>query len=211
LLLLTAASVALNGFLIARVESSPSRPTLVPDAAAIVPPAATPNWHALAPGLQLSRAQVRTAPATPRAVPHRVKARAHRAASAVRHDRKVHAQRPISKQKRDRRVTARDDRAPGAAAPGRGMATGAGQIVRWKPVRGASYYNLVLWRDGRRVLDLWPSSSYAVVPKSRPLHGRLVVGRYLWFVYPGFGAKASRHYGTLAQSGTLVVANTEGD
>jgi hypothetical protein len=73
------------------------------------------------------------------------------------------------------------------------------QTIRWAQVRGATYYDLVLWRDGKRVLDLWPTSARVL------LHDRLAPGRYRWFVYPGFGAKASQRYGSLAGSGMFVI------
>jgi hypothetical protein len=83
-------------------------------------------------------------------------------------------------------------------------------VVTWKSVSGATYYNLILWLDGKRVLDLWPASSRALVPKRvsyRGAHHRLQPGRYLWFVYPGYGSKASRKYGKLAWTGVLLVTN----
>jgi hypothetical protein len=70
--------------------------------------------------------------------------------------------------------------------------------VTWSAVRGASYYDLVLWRDGRRVLDLWPRTP-------RQALATLVPGRYLWFAYPGFGSRAAGRFGPLAASGSLVV------
>jgi len=96
-----------------------------------------------------------------------------------------------------------------AAARERLSMKGAAPSVRWKPISSATYYNLVLWRDGKRVLDLWPTSPHAVLPRnwsSRGAHHRLLAGRYLWFVYPGLGAKASREYGALAGSGVVLVA-----
>jgi hypothetical protein len=80
--------------------------------------------------------------------------------------------------------------------------------LRWNAVAGATYYNLVLWRDGKRVLDLWPTSPRVVLPTTSVNHGpqaRLSPGRYLWFVYPGFEAKPARQYGALAGTGVLVV------
>jgi hypothetical protein len=81
--------------------------------------------------------------------------------------------------------------------------------LQWKEVTQATYYNVVLWRDGKRVLDLWPSSARAVMPTTTSVgnepHARLSPGRYLWFVYPGFGARPARHYGALAASGVFVV------
>jgi hypothetical protein len=92
---------------------------------------------------------------------------------------------------------------PVHAAGGRAL-----RRLQWNAVAGATYYNLVLWRDGKRVLDLWPTSPRVVVPTTsvnhRPL-ARLSPGRYLWFAYPGFGAKPAQKYGALAGTGVLVV------
>jgi hypothetical protein len=88
------------------------------------------------------------------------------------------------------------------------VATRARRTLRWGSVANASYYNLVLWRDGKRFLDLWPTLSHVVLPTASVENGaqvRLTPGRYLWFAYPGFGPKASQRYGALAGSGVLVV------
>jgi hypothetical protein len=85
--------------------------------------------------------------------------------------------------------------------------------LRWNPVAGATYYNLVLWRDGKRILDLWPSTPRVVVPSTSVDYApqrRLSPGRYVWFVYPGFGAKRARQYGALAGTGVLVVPTQGG-
>jgi len=85
--------------------------------------------------------------------------------------------------------------------------------LRWKPVRDATYYDLVVWREGKRVLDLWPVRASASVRIDSHRHSsaaRLGPGRYLWFVYPGFGAKSSHRYGAPTQRGTLVVAVDKG-
>jgi hypothetical protein len=82
------------------------------------------------------------------------------------------------------------------------------KTLRWNAVTDATYYDVVLWRDGKRLLDLWPVSPTVDFPTAQVNHGsqaRLSPGRYLWFVYPGLGAKSSRRYGSLAASGVLVV------
>jgi hypothetical protein len=85
-------------------------------------------------------------------------------------------------------------------------ADGAVQTITWQPVAGATYYDLVVWQDGRRVLDLWPTAAAVSVPQSASDQSDgLEAGHYLWFAYPGFGAKASRQYGALAGSGAFVV------
>jgi hypothetical protein len=86
-------------------------------------------------------------------------------------------------------------------------ADGSVQTITWQPVAGATYYDLVVWQNGRRVVDLWPTAAAASVPLNVSDRGGdgLGAGHYLWFAYPGFGAKSSKQYGALAGSGVLVV------
>jgi hypothetical protein len=86
-------------------------------------------------------------------------------------------------------------------------AAGAVQTITWRPVAGATYYDLVVWQDGRRVLDLWPTAAAVSVPRNAndERGDGLGAGQYLWFAYPGFGAKSSKQYGALAGSGAFVV------
>ena len=52
-------------------------------------------------------------------------------------------------------------------------------VLTWKPQKGSAYYNLQLYRNGKRVLVVWPSqASY------RPPAGVLKPGAYVWFVWP---------------------------
>lgn len=72
--------------------------------------------------------------------------------------------------------------------------------LRWRPVPGASFYNVIFWRDGVRALDLWPRTTSVRVPD-----GRLEPGVYQWFVYPSFEKRGSRRYGQVAARGTVRV------
>jgi len=101
-----------------------------------------------------------------------------------------------------RKATRRVSAHPTAAAPR------AVQPLRWNAVTDATYYDVVLWRGGKRLLDLWPVAPTVDLSTAQVNHGsqtRLSPGRYLWFVYPGVGAKSSRRSGALAASGVLVV------
>ena len=75
----------------------------------------------------------------------------------------------------------------------------ASGMLRWRAVQGAAFYNVIFWRDGSRVLDLWPTKATVRVPS-----GRLAPGRYQWFVYPAFG-KTGRRYGKVVARGTVRV------
>jgi hypothetical protein len=80
--------------------------------------------------------------------------------------------------------------------------------LSWKLVAGASYYNVIVWRKAQRVLDLWPSVNRVLLPESWTHQGKsrtLSPGRYLWFVYAGFGARADARYGEPVQGGILVI------
>jgi hypothetical protein len=92
--------------------------------------------------------------------------------------------------------------APGRVADMRGeRATApAGVLVRWKRVPGAGFYNMIVWRDGVRVLDLWPHKAAVRVPREK-----LEPGTYLWFVYPSFKTEDGRRFGELAKSGKFSV------
>src|SRR5919201_1223460 len=190
LLLLAAASLALNGVFIAHARSSVARPTLGP---------AVPHLGRVAATGALASA------AGSRSQPGRIR----RIRRALDHRRPVHAHPNRPRRQRVGSRVAAAKHAPRHVAAARGVEANATvQSVRWGAVPGATYYDLVMWRNGTRVLDLWPTSLHVVLPRDgrhRGAHRRLVAGRYLWFAYPGFGAKASRRYGPLAQGGVLVV------
>lgn len=96
-----------------------------------------------------------------------------------------------------------------SGSAGSGVTLGGGTaVVHWSPVPSATYYDLVLWRDGKRVLDLWPETATATLSATRTLDGArkgLRPGRYLWFAYPGLGSRATRRYGEMAASGSVVI------
>ena len=75
------------------------------------------------------------------------------------------------------------------------------QLFRWRAIPNATYYNIQLWRGGRKVLTSWPHRSTLRLPatwKSRGHRYRLTAGYYTWFVWPGFGPRANGSYGDLA-------------
>jgi hypothetical protein len=75
-------------------------------------------------------------------------------------------------------------------APAPRAVTGARPVLRWTPVRGARYYNVQLFRRGRKVLSRWPRTARYHVPK-------LARGTYAWYVWPGKGPRRANRYGAL--------------
>jgi hypothetical protein len=81
-------------------------------------------------------------------------------------------------------------------------------MLTWTPVRGATYYNVQLYRQGAKVLSMWPAHARLQVPRKWRFDGhryRLRPGRYRWFVWPGFGKRSAAHYGHRIGAGTFVA------
>jgi hypothetical protein len=204
LLTLAAASLAFNGFWLAQALGSGTSPSA--QAAYIPSLASNARWSDAA-----SSRTGTTDAMPPPPVPHTLGAGfrlSYESVGGSRHragtgSAQSNARRPSNSVLRPKR------RALSAVVKPTGGAGGpAMQSLQWKAVAGATYYNLVLWRDGKRILDLWPTSPRVVVHGASVNYGpraRLSPGRYLWFEYPGFGTKPARHYGALAGSGVLVV------
>jgi hypothetical protein len=96
---------------------------------------------------------------------------------------------------------------PGSQRPGRRLlappaaavlTAGEPVLLRWTPVRRARYYNVQLFRAGRKILSAWPSKPrYRLKPswRYRGDRYRLTPGRYRWVVWPGYGPRARADYG----------------
>ena len=81
-------------------------------------------------------------------------------------------------------------------------------MLTWTPVRGATYYNVQLYRQGAKVLSMWPAHASLKVPRTWRFDGhryRLRPGRYRWFVWPGFGKRSAGRYGHRIGAGTFVA------
>jgi hypothetical protein len=80
-------------------------------------------------------------------------------------------------------------------------------VLRWAPTSNASYYNVVVWYGGKRVLDIWPRQPHVEFPHVWNYRGkayRLELGRYLWFVYPYLGRRGEGRFVGLTQHGVLL-------
>jgi hypothetical protein len=72
--------------------------------------------------------------------------------------------------------------------------------LSWKAHKGTAYYNLQLFRNGKRVLVAWPSRT-----SFRPVR-TLEAGTYVWYVWPAVRHKgASPTFGALIGRATFVV------
>jgi hypothetical protein len=85
-------------------------------------------------------------------------------------------------------------------APGPGAIVDAATppLLRWTPVRGARYYNVQLFRDGRKIMSAWPTRARLQLKRSWSNGGtrvRFGAGTYRWLVWPGRGARSKADYG----------------
>ena len=97
---------------------------------------------------------------------------------------------------------------PALLAPRPGTTVRRPPLLRWTAVRGARYYNLQLYRDGRKVLSVWPREPRLRLPARWRFAGAdraLDSGRYRWYVWPGFGERALRRFGARLGPRSFVV------
>jgi hypothetical protein len=70
-------------------------------------------------------------------------------------------------------------------------------ILRWRRVRGATYYNVQLFRGSKRIYAAWPTAHQVGLPATWKWSGhrfRLSPGRYRWYVWAGIGPRALARY-----------------
>lgn len=63
--------------------------------------------------------------------------------------------------------------------------------LRWRPTSAARYYNVQVFRGGRRVLNGWPRRAALRVPRGVLRQGRT----YVWVVWPGRGRREDASFG----------------
>jgi hypothetical protein len=71
--------------------------------------------------------------------------------------------------------------------------------LAWRPVKGASYYNVQLIR-GKLIFSAWPKRASLKLPRSWVYQGhrhQLKSGVYRWYVWPGFGPRSHANYGRM--------------
>jgi len=81
-------------------------------------------------------------------------------------------------------------------------------LLRWIATKGADYYNVQLFRGTTKILTVWPLKSQFALHRTWKFGGRKVTltqGRYQWYVWPGFGARAAVRYGGMLGSSSFAV------
>jgi hypothetical protein len=92
--------------------------------------------------------------------------------------------------------------------PGTVVAAGHPPLLQWTPVRSARYYNVQLFRKGRKILTVWPKRARYQLKQRWSYRGdvyRLASAKYRWLVWPGFGPRSKADYGRRIGPGTFEI------
>jgi hypothetical protein len=92
-------------------------------------------------------------------------------------------------------------------SPKAGAVVSAPPRLAWRPVPKATYYNAQVWRNGR-IYSTWPKGTSVQLKRTWVYKGRrykLTPGRYRWYVWPGYGARAKKKFGPLIGASSFVV------
>ena len=114
--------------------------------------------------------------------------------------------------RRHRNRSAHDDAATAREPAGSATTTAKAKAKRptltWRARPKVKYYNLQLFRNGRKILSAWPTVAHYTLKPSWRYHGhtyKLAAGRYRWYVWPGYGPRSAHRYGRLVTKGVVTV------
>jgi hypothetical protein len=80
--------------------------------------------------------------------------------------------------------------------------------LTWRARPKVKYYNLQLFRNGRKILSAWPTVARYTLKPSWRYRGHtytLTPGHYRWYVWPGYGPRSAHRYGRLLTKGAVTV------
>jgi len=94
------------------------------------------------------------------------------------------------------------------STPGKGAKLRHPPKLTWAKVSGASYYNVQLFRDSKKILSVWPLKTSLSLPRTWSFggkHYRLAPGTYRWYVWPGYGPRTASKYGKLLGGSAFLI------
>jgi hypothetical protein len=81
-------------------------------------------------------------------------------------------------------------------------------LLRWRAVPRAAFYNVQVYRAGRKILTVWPRPTRFGMHRTWRFRGRtfrLTPGVYTWYVWPAFGKLTSPRYGKMLGQSSFRV------
>jgi hypothetical protein len=106
------------------------------------------------------------------------------------------------------KAAVRSNATPALQRPVNGARVAQPPLLAWSSVPRATYYNVQVFRNGKKILTAWPTRESLRLQRTWKFEGkaqRLAPGRYRWYVWPGFGQRAASNYGKLVGTRTFVV------
>jgi hypothetical protein len=97
---------------------------------------------------------------------------------------------------------------PALTRPAAGARVSEPPLLTWTAVPKATYYNVQLYRDGKKILTAWTRHPKLRLEPSWKYDGhayRLTPGTYQWYVWPGYDLPSANRYGKIVGSRTFVV------
>jgi hypothetical protein len=93
-------------------------------------------------------------------------------------------------------------------APAEEARVTAPPLLQWVKVRRAAFYNVQLFRNGKKILSAWPAQPRLRLRKTWLWNGRrqrLVPATYRWFVWPAYKRRGKVRYGKPLGHSDFVV------
>ena len=93
-------------------------------------------------------------------------------------------------------------------SPGSASSLSRPPLLRWRRIARASYYNVQLFRHGRKILSAWPTKPQYQLRSVWTYRGhrhRLGKATYRWLLWGGYGPRSQHRYGKLLGKRTFIV------
>ena len=93
-------------------------------------------------------------------------------------------------------------------SPAAGATVTGPPLLAWQRVARARFYNVQVYRNGRKILSRWPARPRLGLRSSWRHEGRtfrLRPGVYTWFVWPAYGSMTAPRYGRLIGKSSFRV------
>ncbi|MCY7302011.1 MAG: Ig-like domain-containing protein [Thermoleophilia bacterium] len=98
--------------------------------------------------------------------------------------------------------------APLLASPRPGARVAKPPLLRWATVPATTYYNVQLYRGGKKILSAWPAVTRLQLKAKWTYDNRKYVlkpGIYTWYAWPGVGPRSAAVYGPLLGKSQFLV------
>jgi hypothetical protein len=85
-------------------------------------------------------------------------------------------------------------------SPGFASSLSRPPMLRWRKIARASYYNVQLFRNGKKILSAWPTKPHYQLRSRWRYRGRthkLLPATYVWYLWAGYGHRSQHRYGKL--------------